>query len=58
MSNPNGTSTLVECINEDCGNETHPMIPECGDCMDEMGIITTRYQRAITTTRRNFNSGY
>lgn len=56
-ANFNGAIEMVNCINE-CGNETHPMVPECGDCMSANGVISTRYNKAFISTRRSFISGY
>lgn len=46
-------NTLVECINE-CGNETHPSVPECADCMDDVFTTQNRNIRDIALTRRFF----
>lgn len=52
------TVVFIDCINEECGNETHPLIPECGECMTFGGVITSRGNKALISTRRSFISGY
>lgn len=49
------STVFIECLNE-CGNDTHPSMPDCADCMNDNSIVIGNRVRGIAQTRRNFTN--